>query len=777
MIISNLFVASVLSAVQSFFGLQLPNNIQKVPIVPQHEIQQSIDIFSSDQGNLVKYDSSAITDKGRSSVSGILVSPIKLLDIGLQPNPNRGENIAEFPLGQVFDMSAIFGTGGSSSEDVLNDINVEVSDPGGRVIANIELECEETQGIFYCKNNVWNTSNLSLGKKTYKFNVSGTDSGGKKITGSAVREFTFRNVSTALCKAVFPQHNSNDVSKNRFNLIFVGVGYSNVSGESFSDVFTKVAGRLLDLGATGHGLFSAEPFKGNSNLFNFWYVDRSYPLGQCTLINQPCSNEELSQSCPYPNSYLVEVHDRNAYDQEVGAFARSVVVVMPYSRVSDPTQSAEADSLQRTFTHEFGHTFANLGDEYVVFPDQTASPVYISIQKLRSIFQAQKNIFYGSLTECQQDAPWHGLPGTNCFEGAGKIGLNAFRPTDNSLMRDQFLDPFTFGPYNSLLIRDSFDRFLSKSRLISGATSTSTATGVLPTISSFNALPSEIVSGQISQLSWVTGNATRCIIQSGSGEESVSVNGSKRFNPTQTTSYKLWCVNDPGTGKDGLSAERSISVVVKSPSPSAIPTCSLISDKSSYMLGERITYSWTSKNATYASWQNADSGGGYTWLPSDKLPASGSQQLIASDIGKVGVGLQVAGPNGSGSCSHTVIITAVTNPPPTTLDSITFYPGDLKVMPGSSFRLSGGTSGTGTYTVAIVGPNYAGNTDWNMVGNLLKGGSNYTAVSKVISANGDGIGWLASFGGIATEGYYTVIVYDSSYNILGKATLWVTYKG
>ncbi|MCX6715498.1 MAG: hypothetical protein NT077_00590, partial [Candidatus Taylorbacteria bacterium] len=113
----------------------------------------------------------------------------------------------------------------------------------------------------------------------------------------------------------------------------------------------------------------------------------------------------------------------------------------------------------------------------------------------------------------------------------------------------------------------------------------------------------------------------------------------------------------------------------------------------------------------------------------------------------------------------------------TSPDSITFYPGDLKVMPGSNFRLSGGTSGTGTYTVAIVGPNYSGNTDWNTVGNLLKGGSNYTAVSQVISANGDGIGWLASFGGIPTEGYYTVVVYDSSYNILGKATLWVTYKG
>ncbi|MFH1170233.1 MAG: M64 family metallopeptidase [Candidatus Vogelbacteria bacterium] len=404
---------------------------------------------------------------GSSSRNSVTASTLKLLDIGLLPTPYRGENITEFPLGQVFEMSAYFDTSNSPPKVDLKNISVEVSVANGRVVTLVELECEKTQNIFYCANNVWNTSNLSGGQRQYKFNVTGTDSLREKVQGFIVRDFTFKDVSRNLCKAVYPRHNTDDVAKNKMNLVFVGSGYSNVRGETFSDVFTKVAAKLIDLDATGHGLFSVEPFKSNKKLFNFWYIDKSYPLERCTLINDSCLKEdilELAESCPYPNSYVVEVHDRNAYNQEVGASTRSVVVAMPYYKFSDPTQFADIDSLQRTFVHEFGHTFADLGDEYVYFPDQTASIGQIDIQKLKSIFQTHKNIFYGSLNECQQDAPWHNVLGTGCFEGAGKIGLNAFRPTENSLMRDQFLGPFTFGPYNSLLIKNTLDRFLTKSK-------------------------------------------------------------------------------------------------------------------------------------------------------------------------------------------------------------------------------------------------------------------------------------------------------------------------
>ena len=405
---------------------------------------------------------------GGSNQNFVTLSTLKLSDIGLLPAIDRGENITKFPLGQVFEMSVIFDTSNSSSEVDLKNISIEVSAPNGRVVSLIELECEKTQNIFFCTNNVWNTSNLSSGQSQYKFSVNGIDSLKNKVQGSIVRDFIFRDVSNNLCKAVYPKHNIDMVDGNMINLIFIGSGYSNVNGEPFSEIFKKVTARLIDLDAIGHGLFSVEPFKDNKKLFNFWYVDKSYPLEQCTLINNSCAKEdilELAENCPYPNSYVVEVHDRNAYYQEVGASKRSVVVSLPYDKFLDSTQFADIDSLQRTFVHEFGHTFANLGDEYVVFPDQKADLSMIRIQNLKSIFQVHKNVFYGTIEECQRNAPWHNIPGTGCFEGAGKIGVNAFRSTENSLMRDQFLDPFTFGPYNSVLIQNTLDRFLNKSKL------------------------------------------------------------------------------------------------------------------------------------------------------------------------------------------------------------------------------------------------------------------------------------------------------------------------
>ncbi len=208
------------------------------------------------------------------------------------------------------------------------------------------------------------------------------------------------------------------------------------------------------------------------------------------------------------------------------------------------------------------------------------------------------------------------------------------------------------------------------------------------------------------------------------------------------------------------------------------PTCALSTNKSSYTLGETITYSWTSKNATYASFQQDTSGKDHLSLPGDKMPANGSRQVTASIIGSPSVTLIVGGASATGSCTKVVNITSgYAAPLPTpTPESVSFDQTSLKVLPGNSFTLSGGTSAkSGSFTVAIVGPNYSGGTDWNTVGNALKGGASYTGASKTIPLSG--AVWTASFGGITSEGYYSVLIYDSSYNLLGTAKLWVTSKG
>ena len=78
-----------------------------------------------------------------------------------------------------------------------------------------------------------------------------------------------------------------------------------------------------------------------------------------------------------------------------------------------------------------------------------------------------------------------------------------------------------------------------------------------------------IYHGQETKLSWNTTNATHCVLQRSStydsGEENVAVNGSKTVAPTQSTTYRLACMNDGGTGKDGPSADDSLMVTVNYP--------------------------------------------------------------------------------------------------------------------------------------------------------------------------------------------------------------------
>jgi len=86
---------------------------------------------------------------------------------------------------------------------------------------------------------------------------------------------------------------------------------------------------------------------------------------------------------------------------------------------------------------------------------------------------------------------------------------------------------------------------------------------------SISASPSSIIAGQASTLSWSSSNANRCYLSNQSQwdawTDQVSTSGSRSVSPSQTTSYRLFCSNDPGTGKDGPSADRTVTVPVTNP--------------------------------------------------------------------------------------------------------------------------------------------------------------------------------------------------------------------
>ncbi|MBI2610333.1 peptidoglycan-binding protein [Candidatus Kaiserbacteria bacterium] len=210
-----------------------------------------------------------------------------------------------------------------------------------------------------------------------------------------------------------------------------------------------------------------------------------------------------------------------------------------------------------------------------------------------------------------------------------------------------------------------------------------------PTVN-FQTSPNSILVGQVATLSWSSSNANRCYLQSNSiyepWQETVAVNGSKTVMPNQTTSYRLICTNDPGTGKDGPSTEKTITVNLTNP-----------------------THVFN------------------------------------------GSGVQInSGPNAAA------------------------YLAAVNVVPGSSFTMSGTASVNGPLTVVLVEIKYAGGTDWNSVGNLVKDGNGYLAVSNSASISGGG--WSAAFGGLP-EGYYHILIYDASYNLKGSGFLVSTWKG
>ncbi|GEM_PF-5060501 len=818
----NFLVASVLSAILSFFGLQTPNNIQPLPTPAlQQQVQQvTNDIFQPKQTNITsviieKDDSNAITDNDKLSTANLGTIQIRAIVANVDEVGNKYGSI-----GEKFTQSKL-----SEVDSALQKLNTFVKQSS---YGKTQLQWT-TSGVYELGSGV--CSHAYWGDKTH--------------------DLLQRALSVADLQSPIADHSY---------YLIVHPMPDCPDGENWS--------------FEGHGQFKAYTLNGRTvylrgtrisdlsddYLFHEFGHSLGYMpntgIGHPDYLNCPVTTTggetkiAISDTCP------------RVYDWNSGTVP--VFTIMSAKRGNLSDYNAPEKEVIGWLTGQ--NIITTTSGKYTLSPlEQSGSnPKVLKIPVAETDYVVYVS-FRQPVGYTYPNAPANKPNGVILdISESNNPTVNRFlvSNSDNMDAPLQIGVPYRLGTIGPIVTLNGISNNLVSITVSSGVIVPPNPT-ITPIISSFSASLSSVSSGQSSVLSWKVANATRCVLFSGTTQETVSVSGSKTVSPTQTASYRLWCVNDPGTGKDGPSAERTISIVVNNPPPSAFidkdslistpgtpvtltgyahnivqpfgisisqngekiwgsgnitlngdrwvskvsqslsagsyqvqvfsnntlvtsgtltirsvaPTCSLTSDKSSYTLGEKITYSWTSQNATYASWQQDTSGKDHLWLPSDKLLANGSQQTTASVVGNPTVILNVGGYTGNGSCNVTVNVTGAGNTSATVTDTITFYPGDLKVMPGSNFRLSGGTSGTGTYTVAIVGPNYAGNTDWNTVGNLLKGGSDYTAVSKVISANGDGIGWLASFGGIATEGYYTVVVYDSSYNILGKATLWVTYKG
>lgn len=107
-----------------------------------------------------------------------------------------------------------------------------------------------------------------------------------------------------------------------------------------------------------------------------------------------------------------------------------------------------------------------------------------------------------------------------------------------------------------------------------------------------------------------------------------------------------------------------LNLASSTPTVSGLPaaaTCTVSASPNPAVVGQSITLSWSSQNATTASWAQAVPGtSDFITQVSDPAPTSGSQTILAKTAGNAPLTLMVQGPGGNGSCSVVVPVSAST---------------------------------------------------------------------------------------------------------------------
>jgi len=115
--------------------------------------------------------------------------------------------------------------------------------------------------------------------------------------------------------------------------------------------------------------------------------------------------------------------------------------------------------------------------------------------------------------------------------------------------------------------------------------------------------PSNICSGESTQLKWATSDATSITISPGIG--SVAPSGERTISPTQTTTYTMTISNSAGGYNQGTATVTVTGSCTPPPPVTHLPTVSLSANPSSVAYNGSSTLTWNSTNATSC---NATSG-------------------------------------------------------------------------------------------------------------------------------------------------------------------------
>jgi hypothetical protein len=197
------------------------------------------------------------------------------------------------------------------------------------------------------------------------------------------------------------------------DIVFLGQFYKN-SEDFKSDVYSYI----------NDVFFNVEPFRSNRDKFNFYMVDKEMDLGCSFQGYVICNNYQVKKAASgCPHEFVFVLIDRN----------KMVDFLSPIrsSAVSNIANINTADS-PSVVIHEFGHSFADLADEYV-------DDYYLGIR-----FDGKK---YANC-DARGCTKWAGSEGTSCIQGCSTNSY--YRGTESSLMRS--LSDESYGPINEKAI-------------------------------------------------------------------------------------------------------------------------------------------------------------------------------------------------------------------------------------------------------------------------------------------------------------------------------------
>jgi hypothetical protein len=291
-----------------------------------------------------------------------------------------------------------------------------------------------------------------------------------------------------LCKELIPGHNN--AAADRLNLVFAGINYLDggqipgVGPVTGVDLVTMVGEEFVD------ALFTFEPYNGQKQKFNFWYVDE---IG--FTVDKPASGEPrdglrvgrtLTRECGVQNIYAYHLYNNNFRSSAKPGPGGYVFWSVPFSTIRN---EFGLHSKIATGVHETGHLIGLLGDEYITFTTSVGTiSNWLFFKGPNSFRDSQDFSQDGDTTvaECLQDTHWKEMIGNgcgqegivdcfesiepvrckenmqcwdevSCFEGAW-YKYDIFRSTYNSIMRASSLD-YSFGPVGEFYTQEQLDRY------------------------------------------------------------------------------------------------------------------------------------------------------------------------------------------------------------------------------------------------------------------------------------------------------------------------------